>query len=756
MQESEELLRLFVEHSPAAIAMFDTSMRYLLVSDRWLDDYGLTDRAIVGKSHYEVFPEIPQRWIDIHQRCLAGGSEKCDRDPFPRADGRTDWVRWEIRPWRRADGNIGGIIIFSEVITEIVSAEESLRRAEELLNKAQRVAHVGSWVWNIASDRLEWSDEMYRVFGLERDTFSGLLSEVLTQSIHPDDRAAVEQSNRSVAEDGRPVPLEYRVIWPDGSIHYVWAEAGELVRDEAGKPALLSGIVKDITGQKRAEASLQAAYRRANGIIEASPVPIALNDEAGAITFLNRSFKEIIGYTLDDIPTVADWWPRAYPDPTYRARVTETWGTNMAEARKNGTPFTPMEVDIQCKSGEVRTFLCSAAPLEDQSDHMVILYDITDRKRAADESLKFHNQLQQAQKMESLGSLAGGVAHDMNNVLGAILGLASASLMSQPAAGPTREALKTIIKATERGGKMVKQLLSFARQSPAEECLVDMNAIIREEASLLERTTLAKVRLHLDLAANLRPIRGDASALNHAVMNLCVNALDAMPDNGTLTLRTRTVDQDWTEVVVEDTGIGMSQAVLDKALDPFFTTKEPGKGTGLGLSMVYSTVKAHGGQLSLQSEPGCGTTVLMRFPACGDTEQAANPGVVSEQLGAPGLLKVMLVDDDELIQTSMTMILEAMGHSVVTAPSGEEALARLETGFTPDLVILDMNMPGLGGAGTLPRLRALRPALPVLLSTGRTDQMALDLAKAHPFVTLQPKPSSASNLRQALERLRPG
>ena len=378
---------------------------------------------------------------------------------------------------------------------------------------------------------------------------------------------------------------------------------------------------------------------------------------------------------------------------------------------------------------------------------------IAESKQAEEEKAKLVAQLQQAQKMEGLGSLAGGVAHDMNNVLGAILGMASANLASQPQGSIAYHAFDTISQAAIRGGKMVQSLLNFARQSPIEEHETDINVILREEANLLERTTLAKIRLEVNLALELRPILGDASALTHAFMNLCVNAVDAMPGSGTLTLQTRNVDKDWIEVLVEDTGAGMSKEVLEKAMDPFFTTKEVGKGTGLGLSMVYSTVMAHHGQIEIQSEPGQGTRVRMRFPACEPMCSPPEPAAESHAESAHGKLNVLLVDDDELIQSTLQVVLEVLGHTVVTASSGEKALAKLEAGFQPDVVILDMNMPGLGGTGTLPRLRALRPTVPVLLATGRADQAALDLVAAHPHVTLLSKPFGMKELQQHLGRL---
>jgi len=382
---------------------------------------------------------------------------------------------------------------------------------------------------------------------------------------------------------------------------------------------------------------------------------------------------------------------------------------------------------------------------------ITIVRDVTERKRAEHQQRELQMHLLQAQKMESLGSLAGGVAHDMNNVLGAILGLASAHLEIQPAGSPVYRAFDTISQAATRGGKMVKSLLNFARQSPAEELDLDLNAILQDEVRLLERTTLSRIRLEMDLAPDLRPMRGDASALTHAFMNLCVNAVDAMTDCGTLTLRTRNVDADWIEVRVEDTGVGMSAEVLAKAMDPFFSTKPQGKGTGLGLSMVYSTVKAHQGQLEIESEPGQGTRVRLRFPVSQAGAQVVEPSAQQASTAPTGALNVLLVDDDELIQSSMLAILEVLGHRATVASSGEEALAQLEGGLESDVVILDMNMPGLGGAGTLPRLRALRPNLPILLATGRADQVALDLTATQPFVTLLSKPFTMVDLQKVLE-----
>jgi signal transduction histidine kinase/CheY-like chemotaxis protein len=379
--------------------------------------------------------------------------------------------------------------------------------------------------------------------------------------------------------------------------------------------------------------------------------------------------------------------------------------------------------------------------------------DITGKKQAEEEKHRLQVQLQRSQKMESLGLLAGGVAHDMNNVLGAILGLASAHLVAQPEGTPLHQSLGTICKAAERGGEMVKSLLSFARQSPVAFSEVNLNGILKDEISLLKQTCLASIQVHLDLEGELRPVPGDAGALSRAIMNLCVNAADAMSGNGVLTLRTRNLDSDWIEVAVEDTGTGMSRDVLARALDPFFTTKAVGKGTGLGLSMAYSTVSDHHGRMEIESTPGQGTRVTLRFPACAKGEHAPTPPAGSEASTEGGVRDVLLVDDDDLVRMALRTIVKTLGHRVHLASSGEEALAKLEGGFAPDLVILDMNMPGLGGQGTLPRLRGLNPAVPVLLSTGCVDQHTLDLVAAYPGVTLLPKPFGAAELSRYFESL---
>ncbi|HJV21505.1 MAG TPA: ATP-binding protein [Holophagaceae bacterium] len=498
---------------------------------------------------------------------------------------------------------------------------------------------------------------------------------------------------------------------------------------------------------------LQASEAKYRSLVETAQELVWKVDAEGRFTYLNPAWEQTHGYRVGEMLGRSF---QAFQTPEVFRRDHAAF----AELLRSGEGVREYETTHLARDGRELTLVFNAIPLLDGDGAIVgcqgTAVDVTDRRRAEEERERLRAQLHQSQKLESLGSLAGGVAHDMNNVLGAIMGLASIHAAGQPAGSPVQLAFETILKAADRGGKMVKSLLGFARHTPAELHRVDLNELLTEQVRLLERTTLSRVILSLDLEPRLHPIQGDAAALSHAVMNLCVNAVDAMPEGGTLRLRTRNLEGDGVELQVGDTGSGMSREVLDRALDPFFTTKAQGKGTGLGLSMVHAAVKAHGGEMELHSEPGQGTTVGLRFPAWAGADLAPEGGPEGEVGPAAAdrrPLMVLLVDDDELVQRSLRALMETLGHGTAQALTGEEALVRLEDGLEPDVVILDMNMPGLGGKGTFTRLRSLHPTLPILLSTGKVDDAALQLVAGDAHAAVLSKPYTLEELRRRLGQL---
>lgn len=382
------------------------------------------------------------------------------------------------------------------------------------------------------------------------------------------------------------------------------------------------------------------------------------------------------------------------------------------------------------------------------------IQDITGKKQDEEARRALEAQLHHSQKLESLGSLAGGVAHDMNNVLGAILGLASTLREGAEASSPSAKSLDTIISACVRGRGVVKGLLYFAHKDLQEKRPLDLNDLVKEMSHLLGYTTLKRVQLRMDLQEGIGLVRGDGGALSHALMNLCVNAMDAMPGGGSLHISTRETAQGGLELRVKDTGEGMEPEVLAKAMEPFFTTKPRGKGTGLGLAMVYGTMKAHEGSFELMSQPGQGTEAILRFPASRVERAAPAPSVLQAPAAAPQApLKILLVDDDELIRDSVGPMLEMLGHAVTTAPEGLRALRLLEGGLPADLVILDMNMPGMSGAEALPKILNLRPGLPVLMATGYSDQEIAPLLAGNPGVSSLRKPFSMKEIRAKIAEL---
>jgi len=375
-----------------------------------------------------------------------------------------------------------------------------------------------------------------------------------------------------------------------------------------GGPHQAIGVIRDITERRRAEGALRRSEANMQAILASAAAGILAIDDGRQVLHVNRKFAEIWEIPQELIERKSDEQLLEFAlgrlaDPAeFLAKVESLYGSDREEADtiifRDGRTIErysrPLVLD-QKVIGRVWSFL-----------------DVTGRIRAEEERGRLQEQLNHARRLEGLGNLAGGVAHNMNNVLAAILGVASSNLTLQPQGSPVHRAFDLIAKAAVRGGKMVQELLHFTRQSPAENRELDLNGILREQAGLLGKADPAPAAIELQLAPDLRAIHGDASALGHAVTNLCNNALEAMGKDGRLVLRTCNRPDGWVEARVEDNGAGMTREVRDRAFDPFYTTKD--QGAGLGLSLAYTIVKAHGGQVEIRSEPGQGTTVSLLFP----------------------------------------------------------------------------------------------------------------------------------------------
>ena len=655
--------------------------------------------------------------------------------------GSEHLVSWDSRALLAPDGTPAGSLAIGRDVTASRRAEEALLESERRLTKL--IANLPGFVYQTVNEPgwpMRYISEGCRpITGYGPEAFLGERGLRFTSLIRPEFQAPLFSKWMKLLKEGGVFEDEYPIRTASGEERWLW-ERGSGFHDERGRLLGVEGFITDITQRKRAEESL----RKASVALEQSPVIILITDRAGNIEYVNTAFTRNTGYTLEEargqnprLLKSGDHSREFYRELWNTLLAGRTWQGRFHNRRKDETLYWESATisPLRDKEGTITHFVAAKE-------------NITEAIRSEEERRNLERQLAQAQKLESLGSLAGGVAHDMNNVLAAILSLATIEGESAPPDSTLRGSMDTIAKACLRGGSLVKGLLGFARESLAEERLLDLNALVREEVAILERTTLQKVRLAMDLAEDLRVVKGDPAALSHALMNLCVNAVDAMPEGGDLTLRTRNDGDASVLLEVADTGYGMPAEVQEKALDPFFTTKPQGKGTGLGLSIVYGAVKAHHGDLRIQSAPGQGTTVRLRLPACEQAREAPRSEMRLPVAARP--LRVLVVDDDELVQDSTRQILKVLGHTPTIAGGGEEALGKFEAGLEVDLVLLDLNMPGMDGAETLDRIRALHPELPVLLATGRADQQALDLVHRVPRVTLLPKPYSMKDLRALL------
>jgi signal transduction histidine kinase len=406
----------------------------------------------------------------------------------------------------------------------------------------------------------------------------------------------------------------------------------------------------------------------------------------------------------------------------------------------------------------LRTVHIDATVTPGMEECRAVLIDLTKQLQAEEQQRLLEAELLQSQKLESLGSLAGGVAHNMNNVLAAILGLASIMREKADPGSPDSKHLDTIMSACIRGRDVVKGILYFVHRNLSDEGPLDLNLLAAELAQLLDSTTLMRIKFETDFQPDLPLVQGDAGALSNALMNLCINSIDAMPNGGTLTIQTRLGMDGSVALRVKDTGEGMSQLALSRAVEPFYTTKPVGKGTGLGLSMVYGILRAHEGSLVLQSHPGQGTEATMLFPASRVMLDQEPPGAATlnhesgakdHESGAKDL-DILLIDDDELVCESEAAMLRSLGHRVFVASGGEQALQFLAEGIPVDLVILDLIMPEMTGAQVLPKVLALRPSVTVLIHTGHHDESILPLLEGRLNVHCILKPFTLEELRDKI------
>nr|WP_320131118.1 ATP-binding protein [uncultured Holophaga sp.] len=576
---------------------------------------------------------------------------------------------------------------------------------------------------------------------LFRRPLSQILGRRMEELFLPELAASMAEDDRRVTREGILLRVEEEF---DGR-HFT---SIKFPVKRPGHPTYLAGITLETTEQEQAKRALAASEARHRQLFESLALGMAVNevirDEDGrAVDY--RIIEVNPGFTVHTGLEAEDCVGRLGSE-LFGEQALQTLETLAMVAAGGG--YRSFEGFHQGLGRHLTVRIFCLEP----GSFVSFFEDVTERRRQEQERRRLEEEFQHMQQLESLGSLAGGVAHDMNNVLQAIQGMASALKAKCGDHDELVSGLDLILSASQRGGDLVRSLTEFARKGLPEPVPVGLNEIVGREVELLRRTTLQRIEVQVDLEESLPEVLGDPSAIANALMNLSVNAMDAMPQRGTLRFCTRRTMEGGADIVVEDTGEGMSPEVLARAMEPFFTTKPRGKGTGLGLASVYGTIKAHLGSMHLASEPGLGTRVTLRFPPI---RKESCPG---SQVGRPAGpckcargLRIHLIDDDELIRESFPEFVGLLGHQVVATDSdGEAGLRRLREEAEPDVVVMDHNMPGISGIEALARLRQFRQTLPVLLCTGYLDEEARKALGRWPRVQVLLKPFSLDSIQDAL------
>ncbi|MDX9973037.1 MAG: CHASE4 domain-containing protein [FCB group bacterium] len=545
--------------------------------------------------------------------------------------------------------------------------------------------------------------------------------------IHPDDLAAQDESwHELLTNPGMSSQNRYRIIREDGEVR--WGEEFvQSVPGPDGETEYIQGVLFDITDRVADEQALRESLRTTADIVRAIPSGLlTFRYEAPARFVLldcNPEAERLTGFSLEQCRgrEFRELWPGNGAHVALRLlkRVVTTGRVYETEA-------------FQHSSGKSKwAFRVRAFPLPGRK-LAVAFEDILERRQVEAERKRLEEQLHHSQKMEAIGQLAGGVAHDFNNLLGGILGYASLLRLEASSNPVVNEAAQTIEQAAERAADLTRQLLGFARRGKFQNVVVNLHDTVKEVAHLLDRTLDKNIRIVQDFHVGNANVMGDPNQLQQVLVNLALNARDAMPDGGDLTFESCLMDketvaseigpdfpgQPFVVISVSDQGCGILPEHVDRIFEPFFTTKEQGKGTGMGLAMVYGIVKNHGGTVQVQSQVGHGTAFRIWLPAApaNPMTDAPSPNVEAPRTGSAHIL---LVDDEAIIRNMGSTVLSRLGYSVITVDGGHEAVEYYrEHGAKVDLVILDMVMPEMGGHECFRALQSLNPKVRAILSSG--------------------------------------
>ena len=739
LKESERRSAQIIEFLPDPTMVIDAERRVIAWNKAMEQLTGVHASEMLGKGDYEyALPFYGSRrpvMLDLvldfdhdvaakYQFVTLQEDRLISETYIPDFRGRGPTWFWNVAaPLYDEDGDVVGAIEAVRDVTYRKKAEEAHRdlatKYQSLVERIPAILYIAAL--DEASTTTYISPQIETVLGFAPAEYQGD-PDLWRKQLHPEDRDKVIAEVTRCRETGETFIREYRMLSREGGIVWFRDEAA-LVYDQDNKPLFLQGIMLDITDRKRAEIALKESEERYRTVVEQSFDGVFVQ-KGGVITFANSRLHEMLGYGPGEMEGL-DHWSIYHAD--YQGIIRAK-----AQARLRGESVpSHYEVNLLRKdgssfSGEINA---KAILFDNEPGIQVWIRDLTEQKR-------LENRLVDAQRMEAVGTLAGGIAHDFNNLLHIIAGHAELLEMELAERKLKFDEMAAIRQAAKRGTVLVKQILTFSRRVETKFESINLNEEVQTIERLLYRTIPKMIEIDLLLEQGLTPVRADATQIEQVLINLAVNAKDAMPEGGRLTIETRNVilEEDYcrshTEVTpgryvllrVSDTGHGMKRDVRQHIFEPFFTTKGLADGTGLGLAMVFGIVKMHGGHITCESEVGSGTTFSIYLPVA-ETAKAKVEQEFETTAVAGGPETILVVDDEELIRDLAKRILEMAGYSVVTAGSGTEAI-QIYAQHKSDiaLVILDLIMPETGGKQCLEELLKINPQVKVLIASGLAIQ----------------------------------
>jgi PAS domain S-box-containing protein len=693
-----------------------------------------------------ILPEERERVFAVFKSLRESEREVSIEYRIARPDGTIRWIHDRGFQIRDAAGILVRITGISTDITERKLMEQARRETQARLNSALAAGSIGTWTWDIGTDRLVADEFTARMFSLDADAAAkGLPAEAYLLAVAEEDRPGVADGLARALECCGHYDIEYRIPEKDGGLRWLQAR-GRVECDKSGNALSFHGAVMDITERKRAQEQIaeQAAF------LDKAQDAIMVRDLEGKILFWNKGAERMYGWAREETMG-RNIGGLLYDDPNVFKEVNEL---TISEGEWHGE-LPQLTKDKGGITVEARWTLIRDHEWRPKSV-LAINTDITEKK-------KIEAQFLRAQRMESIGTLAGGIAHDLNNVLSPII--MSLDLLGMKFPDPkSRELLDMLGASAQRGADMVRQVLSFARGVEGRRMEVQVKHLVKDLVKIVEDTFLKTIRVQSILPHDLWTVLGDPTQLHQVLLNLCVNARDAMPNGGLLTFSAENLTLDaqyagmnleaspgsYVLIQVEDSGSGMPPEVIEKIFDPFFTTKEIGKGTGLGLSTSLAIVKSHGGFVRVYSEPGKGTKFGVYLPAQTETSAESAEEIAAELPRGHGEL-ILVVDDESTVRVITQQTLQAFGYRVILASDRAEAVAAYaRQGSEVAVVLTDMMMPVMDGPATILILRKLNPAVRIIAASGlSSDGHATALGVKH----FLPKPYTAGTLLKALKQI---